>query len=636
MTDVQSDRLGQILNKAFLLLGVAMVGYHLASIYLFRMGSLEHQNIHLALVFSLTFLGFASKRNTLWPRLVQLLLLVVGLGLTAYVAINLEHLEEVVGFPEPLDVMIGVALIVVSIEGTRLAWGWTLPIVAMVFVAYFFFGHLLPGPLHHQEFSFDYVISYLSIGLSGVYGTFLGISANQIFLFVVFGSIMNILRINDFLYELGKVAGRRLEGGPGQTAVVSSSLIGMLTGATVANVAITGAFTIPYMKRAGYSPALAGAIEATASTGGQLMPPVMGAAAFLMAFFVGVPYADIMLAGLLPAILFYVAVIIGVQFVSVAEGIKAPKEKPDYGIILRGLPLFLIPVGVITALLLMRYGPSKAAFWGIATALILSPLRAGGRPSWSEVWKTISDGAVVGAQIGISLCVVGLISQTLITTGLGAKIAGLVEMLSAGSMVIGLILTMFVALILGCGVPPVAAYSLVAIVAVPTLIKLGVPPMAAHFFCFYYAIVSAVTPPVALGALAAAGISGANYFSTSIKAFKLSTAGFIIPFLIVFNPVLTLRSETWFDAATSLIAIVIAIISLTAALYGVVLSKLTITERLMAFTSAAALLGYCMMRQVLPVNLNTGLFIIGLSVFGWLVVNQWRKRQVVAEKVVMI
>ena len=182
-------------------------------------------------------------------------------------------------------------------EGTRQAWGLTLPIVGVLFASYFFFGHIIPGPLHHRPFNFDFVISYLCIGFTGVYGTFLSISANMIFLFVVFGALMKVVRINDFLFEAGKLAGRFLQGGPAQTAVISSSLVGMVTGATVANVAITGAFTIPFMKKVGYKAELAGAIEATASTGGQLMPPIMGAAAFLMAFFIGVPYAEVMLAG---------------------------------------------------------------------------------------------------------------------------------------------------------------------------------------------------------------------------------------------------------------------------------------------------------------------------------------------------
>jgi TRAP transporter 4TM/12TM fusion protein len=376
------------------------------------------------------------------------------------------------------------------------------------------------------------------------------------------------------------------------------------------------------MKRVGYSGALAGGIEATASTGGQLMPPVMGAAAFLMAFFVGVPYADIMLAGILPAILFYLGVMAAVQYVSVAEDIEPPREAADLGLIARGLPLFIIPVGIITVLLLLRMSPAVAAFWAILTAFVLSFFRPGPKPTVNEFLEALTNGAAVGAKIGISLCVVGLISQTLITTGLGAKIAGLVELLSAGNMLMGLMITMIVSIILGCGVPPVAAYSLVAIVAVPTLIKMGVPVISAHFFCFYFAILSAVTPPVALGALAASAISGANYFATSLKAFKLSIAGFIIPYLIVFNPLLNLRSESAMTTVLSLIAIPVALLTMTMLIYGVQKVRLTAFEKLLATVATVAMFGYATFGHDRWGSLGIALFALGLVGFVALLLSQ--------------
>jgi TRAP transporter 4TM/12TM fusion protein len=611
-----------VAHRALMVIGTCMVLYHMMSAQFLLIGSVEHQNIHLAFVFTLVFLAAMAKSRTRSRLVINGLLLLAGLAVTAYVGLNLGHLEELYGFPEPMDIFVGVVIVLLALEGTRLAWGWTLPIVAMVFVAYFLFGHWIPGPLFHREFDFGYVISYLSIGLSGVYGNFLSISANQIFLFVVFGALLGVMNVTDALNEIGKLAGARLKGGPGQTAVISSSLVGMVSGASVANVAITGAFTIPYMKRVGYSGALAGGIEATASTGGQLMPPVMGAAAFLMAFFVGVPYAEIMLAGILPAILFYVAVMAAVQYVSVAEDIAPPEDAPDMRLILRGLPLFIIPLSVITILLLMRMSPNIAAFWAIITAFILSFFRIGPKPTVREFLEALTNGALVGAKIGISLCVVGLISQTLITTGLGSKIAGLVELLSAGNLVIGLIITMIVSIILGCGVPPVAAYSLVAIVAVPTLIKMGVPVISAHFFCFYFAILSAVTPPVALGALAASAISGANYFATSVKAFKLSIAGFIIPYLIVFNPLLNLRSENVVTTVLSLIAIPVALLAMTILIYGVQKVKLTALERLLAALAAIGMFSYATFGHSHWGSAGIGLFVLGLASFAALYVSQ--------------
>lgn len=618
----------RLARKAQVIAGCAMVIYQLAATQYFLLGTVQNQNLHLAFVFTLIFLETIARNTSPLRQGAGVALLAAGWAVTAYVGLNLEHIQELYGFPEQQDVIAGTLIVLVALAGTYVAWGSTLPIVAGIFVVYFFLGHWIPGALYHKPFSYDYVINYLSIGLSGVYGSFLALSANQIFLFVVFGALLGLMNVTDALTEIGKLAGRKFAGGPGQTAVISSSLVGMVSGASVANVAITGAFTIPYMKRAGYSGALAGGIEATASTGGQLMPPVMGAAAFLMAFFVGVPYAEIMLAGIIPALFFYFAVMLSVQYVSIAEGIEPPQDKPNMRVIWRGLPLFAIPLTVITVLLLQKFSPNMAAFWAILTALCLSFLRDGPKPGIGEIARALASGATIGAKIGISLCVVGLISQTLITTGLGSKIAGLVEVISDGNMLLALFLTMIVAIILGCGVPPVAAYSLVAIVVVPVLIKSGVPPVSAHFFCFYFAIISAVTPPVALGALAASAISASGYFATSRRAFTLSIAGFIIPYLIVFNPVMNLRADNVPVAILSLIAIAIALQCLTILIYGVQRKPLSFSGYALSIVASAAMFGYATAGHAMPLLTGGTFFVTGAVAYGILQFEQYTMDEV--------
>lgn len=626
----QKSTVTRVADVALTVVGTAMVAYQMASAQFLLIGSVEHQNVHLVFIFSIVFLLALRNSKGVFQQTSSLLLFIAGLAVTAYVGFNLEHIQNLYGFPEPFDVFVGTAIVLLALIGTQLAWGWTLPVVAIVFVLYFLFGHWVPGPLFHKAFTYDYVVNYLSIGLSGVYGNFLSISANQIFLFVVFGSLLSVMNVTDALNEIGKLVGRRFVGGAGQTAVISSSLVGMVSGASVANVAITGAFTIPYMKKVGYSGALAGGIEATASTGGQLMPPVMGAAAFLMAFFVGVPYSEIMLAGILPAILFYFGVMASVQYVSIKEKINPPKDAPDVKLILRGLPLFFIPLAIITTLLIFRRSPNIAAFWAILAAFVLSYFRAGPKPTIGEMIKALTNGAIIGAKIGISLCVVGLISQTLITTGLGSKIAGLVELLSGGSIPVALFLTMIVAIILGCGVPPVAAYSLVAIVVVPTLIKMGIPAISANFFCFYFAIISAVTPPVALGALAASAISGANYFATSMKGFILSIAGFIIPYLIIYNPIMNLRSDDLTTTILSLIAIPIALLTMTMLIYGVQKIRLSALERLLALVSALAMFAYATVGHSEWGIWGILIFLIGLTSFVAVIISQKKRAKTLA------
>ena len=330
------------------------------------------------------------------------LAMVLSIASTAYVHIFLEHLEESVGMPENIDMVFGIIIIILVIESTRQAWGLTLPIVGSVFILYFFFGHLIPGALHHRQFDFSYVISYLCTGLTGVYGTFMSISANQIFLFVVFGALLGGIKVNDCLNEIGKFAARFSQAGPAYTAVISSSLVGMVSGAAVSNVAITGAFTIPYMKKVGYKPEMAGAIEAAASTGGQLMPPVMGAAAFLMAFFVGIPYVSIMVAAIVPAILFYFGVFACVHFLAVSQNIKSKPEKPDTKVIIRRAPLFFIPLIVIITMLLLRFSPMLSAFWAIITAVSLSYIDSQTRMSPKQLLQHIVKGALIGAKIGVS------------------------------------------------------------------------------------------------------------------------------------------------------------------------------------------------------------------------------------------
>ncbi|HRP97134.1 MAG TPA: TRAP transporter fused permease subunit [Rhodocyclaceae bacterium] len=617
----------KLLDAALLVVGLAAFGYHMLTAQYALVGSYEHQTIHLAFVLTLIFLSALRVAKTNLSRALNGGLLLLGLFVTGYVLVNMAHLEMVIGFPDTRDVIVGMVLILVVMAGTRHAWGMMLPIVAAIFVAYFLWGHHLPGPLWHREFTLNYVISYLSIGLSGIFGSFLSISANFVFLFVVFGALLEIIKVNDLFYELGKAAGRVFKGGPGQTAVVSSALVGTVTGAAVANVAITGAFTIPYMKRSGYPSHVAAAIEATASTGGQLMPPIMGAAAFLMASFMGVPYATVMLAALIPALLYFWGCILSVQLIAVGADLESPAEPVDKKMIMRRLPLFLVPLTLLVVMLLLHYSPRLAAFWAIIVAISLSCLSRDTRPSPLELARCLARGALVGAQIGIALAIVGLMAQTLITTGLGSKIAGLVELLSGGQLWIALIITMLVSIILGLGIPTSAAYALVAIVVVPSLISMGVTPIAAHFFAFYFAVISAVTPPVALAALAGAGIAGANYMATSLMAFKIAIAGFIIPFLVVYNPVLVLEPRSWTSAVGAMIAIPLGMTALATALFNCGLVGFRFHERLLATACAALMFGYVMFRQIEDIPIEYGLLAAGLLAFMVLLGGQIKRKK---------
>lgn len=576
-----------MLQKILSTCAIGMAIYHAISSQYLYFGQWEHQTVHLAFIFTLTFLSYMVKPQALMARILTYSGLALGLAGCIYVYTNLAELELTQGFPTDVAVWIGCGLILAAMVGTYLSWGAPLLFVAGFFVAYFFWGHLLDGPLYHAKFSFPYVISFLSVGLSGMYGMFLSLSADQVFLFVLFGSMLTAFKVDALFMELGKVMGRLMRGGPGMTAVISNGLIGMVSGAPVASAAITGPFVLPYMKKSGYETDEAAGIVACAATGSQLMPPVMGAAAFLMATFIGQPYSVVMLVAILPAVCFYLSVGLGVQCMAVAKGTKIVQMDVNWGIINRRIWVFVLPIGLIFVMLLMRYSPAMTAFWACVVAIVVGFARKETRPTLGEFAKALQDGAIVGAKIGISLVLIGLVAQTLISTGMGSKLAQIIHYIADGKIYLGLIATMLVALVLGCAVPPTAAYALCAIVVVPTLTQMGVGLLSAHMYCFYFAIISAVTPPVGLASLAASGIAGGNYWKTSIHAFKLSLIGFMLPYMIVYNPIFSFDTSNIMWFCTSFVTLMISIICIAGVLYGALIQRMKPVEYALCILSIA-------------------------------------------------
>ena len=604
--------------------GLAMVVYHcVASQYLW-FSQWEHQTIHYAFLFLMVFMSYAVKAKSTAAKVFLYACLIGALACCVYVYGNIEELEMSQGFPTKVALVAGLWLILATSIATWLCWGVPLLLIAVVFVAYFFFGHLLSGPLYHPAFSFDYVVSMLSVGLSGVYGLFMSISADQVFMFVMFGALLGIFKVEGLLMEMGKILGRKVRGGAGLTGVFSNSLIGMVSGAPVANVAITGPFVLPSMNRSGYTVDEAGGILACSATGSQLMPPVMGAAAFMMATFIGKPYAVVMLAAILPALLFYFAVAMGVQFLSVRKELKIVQMDVDWKLIRRRLPVFLLPIGLIFAMLLMRYSPSNTAFWASVIAVLTGWLLKETRPHHKELVRALVSGAVTGAKIGISLALIGMVAQTLISTGLGSKLANLIHVIANGQLFIALVVTMVVALILGCAVPPAAAYGLCAIIIVPTLTPMGVDLLRAHLFCFYFSIIAAVTPPVGLASLAATGISGGNYAITSLHGFRLSLSGFLLPFLIIYTPLFSFdfSNPTW--AACSLVCILTGLTALDALLYGAMARPFRNWEYVVAAAVSVGAFWLTLRGGTLPAAATIGITLALLAILAglWL----WQAR----------
>jgi len=554
-----------------------MVFYQLLSTQFVLVGSIEHLNIHLGLALIVTSLNalINVKYRKLWPFLLAFIM--AGLFVVTYIHINYKHLEMAIGLPTELDVVIGIILIIVILIGAGLAMGSIIPIIATISILYFFLGDRIPGLLGHAGFRPDYVVSLLGIGLSGSFGQFLSISANYVFLFLVFGGLLQATGGIEFIEEISKVVARKFVGGVGQTAVISSSLVGTISGSAVGNVALTGSFTIPLMKKAGYSSAEAGGIEAAASTGGQIMPPVMGAAAFIMAGLIGMPYVNIIFAAIIPAILYYLSVGFGVYILGAKRKITYSQEPINTKILKSTAAAFIMPLAILVVLLLRR--------------LMLSFTRKELRFKWDRLIKGLVQGAIAGAGIALILACLGFMTETLYQTALGIKLTSLVESCSGGLMLPALFMTMVVAIILGCGAPTVGAYILVAVVVVPALVRMGVERLPAHFFALYFAILSNLTLPVAMAALTASKISGGSYWKTGIQSMRLAVGGLIVPFALIYNPSLLLGYGDMdiLNILLSLVAMALLVVAVTISVFQFFKAPLILIEIILYVLSAVIL-----------------------------------------------
>lgn len=601
-------------------IGVAMVAYHMLSTQHILTSYLEHQNFHLAFALVLLFLVSLEKNNKRWwPLLITFLIL--SLLATAYIHVLFDDLMDRLSFPIFLDVVVGTILIVLVLEATRQAFGVVLLAVAFLFLLYAFLGFLLPPPLATMTYSFGKLVSKLAVA-QGMYGTILGISANYLFLFVIFGSVLQVSGAARFFMQIGKLLGKSgLAGGAALTAVISSALLGTLTGSVAANVVTSGSYSIPLMKKAGYSPEQAAAIEAAASTGGQIMPPIMGAGAFVMAGITEIPYVEIILAAMIPAILYFVAVGLYAQLQAMKLGIRPIPGEIDVRELLLTSYLFLVPIGILVILLVVGYTPMYVIFWTILSVIFLSMLRKETRPTLAQWVEGFRSGAVLGSQIAVSCAVIGLVVSCISLTGLGLKLPGLVENLSGGSVAIALILTAVAALILGCGMPTVAVYVMVVMVLAPVLVNLGIPLLTAHLFAFYFACMNFVTLPVAIGALIASKVAGANFTRTGIESMKAAFGGFVVPFLMILVPALVWEREESISGLVIVIQLASSLVILVA--FEILLNRHFLTPINIIEGIGTALTGVLLFAYLIT---KTNFFLVGFAIFIALTLWQYKKR----------
>ena len=562
------------------------ISFSLFQLYTAAFGVLDAQlqrAVHLGFGLALTFLLHPTLKK--WPRNklhpFDAVLAVLGAAAPLYIVLQYQELVQRAGMISNLDYVVGVLGILLVIEAARRIVGLPMVCVVLVFLAYAFAGPYMPGILAHRGLSLKQAVGHLFFTTEGIFGIPLGVSSTFIFLFILFGAYLESTGLGKFFIDLANSLAGWASGGPAKVAVLSSGLMGTVSGSSVANVVGTGSLTIPMMKKLGYHKNFAGAVEAAASTGGQLMPPVMGAAAFLMAEFVGVPYSDVVMAASIPALLYFAGVWLGVHFEAKRTNLKGiPKEQlPKMSVILKERGHLALPLIIIVYLLISGYTPMRAALAAIFLAVICAALRKSTRLTWQQVVMGLVDGAKNVLGVLVACAAAGIIIGVVTKTGVGLKLAsGLLE-LSGGMLIPTMFFTMLTAILLGMGVPTTANYVITSTIAAPALVQMGVPVLAAHMFVFYFGIIADVTPPVALAAYAGAGISGGNPLKTGVNASKLAVAAFIIPYMFVLSPVLLMVNASVPSVVVTALTAIVGMVALSASLIGYLRTDCRLWER---------------------------------------------------------
>ena len=646
-----------LLGQGLRILAIAMSLYHL---YVGATGppeALVFRGIHLAFAVTLIFLWYpvGARSPQSRPAILDWACVLFSLASIGYLFLRYEYVVTRLAYVTPLerwDLILGIVLTVMALEASRRTIGPALPITALVFLAYAILGPYLPPPLRHRGFSLELVIDQLYLTTDGIFGIPLAVSATYVILFVLFGAFLEKSGTGQLFMDFASALAGHTPGGPGKISCISSGLFGTISGSAVANVMVDGWLTIPLMKRTGFRPHFAAAVEAVASTGGQIMPPVMGAAAFVMAEFLGVPYITIAKHAAIPAILYYLALFFAIHFEAQRTGLRGlPREElPSIRTVLIDRGHLFIPVFIIVYLMLVGYTAPMAALWGTLAAALSSWVgrlgwlylivllieyilpgnvmivlaigwvvlagirlmsaegRAGLKPLLTKLFPdALEDGARNSLAVASACACAGIVIGVIALTGSGLQFTSLVLAAAKESLIPALILTMIAGIILGMGMPTTAAYIVQAALLIPALIKLGILPIAAHMFVFYFAIISAITPPVAMAVYAAAGIGKTNLWATGLAAMRLGATGFIVPYMFVYGPSL-LFVGTWFDIITTIVSACIGVICLSAALHGWLTKPTVWWERVILGISA-----FCLIKPGIYTDL-LGLVLLGVVV----------------------
>ncbi len=605
-----------VLGKVLYAAGLLFTLYHLAyasNIRYLMMVNLKHHAIHVGAMLIMGFLMYpafkhSSRKSVAWYDWIFIALSAV---MPVYVFVRYPTFVSTGFKASTLDIVMGTILVVLVLEIARRICGPALPILSIIFLIYGVFGRSFPGVFMHRGYSWSKIITYLTTDIYGIYGSSVKVSATYIVLFIIFGEVMNKCGMGQFFNDAASALAGHTKGGPAKVAVLASGFLGSINGSAIANVVTTGTFTIPLMKKTGYSKEFAGAVEATASVGGQLLPPIMGAAAFVMAETLGVQYGVVVKAAVIPALIYYLGIIIQVHMRACKDGLLGmPKDQlPKIGTVMRQRGHLIFPIAF---LLYMLFFSGKtvlfSAFWTIMLTIVIAEILPISRMNLRDICDAFVAGAKSTISVAAACACVGIIVGVCGLTGFALNVASTIVSIGQNSLFLTLLFTMITCMILGMGLPSIPSYLITATIAAPALVKLGIPAMAAHMFCFYFAMFANLTPPVALAAFAAAGLSGGDPMKTGFASVKLALAGFIVPFMFVYNQQLMLEDVTFLIGLRVMATACIGVFLIATATEGYLYGKVNPILRIVSFIGAYLLIDSGLLTDIAGI----GIFVIVL------------------------
>lgn len=550
----------------------AMALFHLYTAGIATMPITIQRAVHLTFAIVAVFILYpasrkSSKLKTPWY---DWLLAIAAGGVTGYIIFFFNDIARRGAEPIEYEIYLGVAAILLVLEAGRRVVGNVLPCMSVIFLLYCYFGNYAPGIFQIRGYSLNRIIQHMYLTPEGIFGLALGVSATFVIVFIIFGAYLSQSGGAKFFNELALAVAGSKPGGPAKVAVVASGLLGTINGSSVANVATTGTFTIPLMKKVGYPPFYAGAVEACASTGGQLMPPIMGAGAFIMSEFLNIPYLSIAAAAIIPALIYYTAIFTNVHIRARKQKLRGiPKEDlPSVRTVMKSDGHLLIPVIVVIVTLLMKYTPLRAGFIGVVAVIAVSSLKKNTRMSLRDNFNALVEGARGGLGVALACALVGFIVGTSSLTSLGLTISNNIIEISGGHLMLTLVMAMVACLVLGMGLPTTANYIVCSTIIAPALIGMKVLPLSAHLFVFYFGIMADLTPPVCLAAFTGAGIAGASPAKTGMTATRIALASYLLPYCFVYNPMLLLQNVEIVELVVLVVSAVLGVIALAGSFEG--------------------------------------------------------------------